>query len=217
MLAPFLTVVMSGQIIYSAFEAFKGSLMLPLQEMLGITQTQYGILMGYIGIAMFFYVPAGWINNRFKVRTILFWSLGFRLVTYLVVFLFSPSFAILTVVAISWGILDAIFWPAVVNGVSILSADDKEGKGLAMGLLESIRRLAEFLMNALVIAAIAMWSNNALGIMRGFAIGYALLIIPMMIAVYRYVPDTQIAKEEGVSDSRAALNGLIKVLAPPPS
>ena len=74
MIAPFLTVVLSGQIIYSAFEAFKGSLMLPLQEMLGISQTQYGLLMGYIGIAVFFYVPAGRVNNRFKVRTILFWS-----------------------------------------------------------------------------------------------------------------------------------------------
>ena len=215
MIAPFLTVVLSGQIIYSAFEAFKGSLMLPLQEMLGISQTQYGLLMGCIGIAMFFYVPAGWVNNRFKVRTILFWSLGFRLATYLIIFLFTPSFAILSIVAISWGVLDAIFWPAVVNGVSILSADDKEGKGLAMGLLESVRRLTEFLMNAIVIAAIAMWSNNALGIMRGFSIAYALLIIPMMIAVYKYVPDTQIAKEVGKSDSVAAFNGLIKVLARP--
>ena len=94
MIAPFLTVVLSGQIIYSAFEAFKGSLMLPLQEMLGISQTQYGLLMGYIGIAMFFYVPAGWVNNRFKVRTILFWSLGFRLATYLIIFLFTPSFGV---------------------------------------------------------------------------------------------------------------------------
>ncbi len=73
---------MSGQIIYSAFEAFKGSLMIPLQQMLGITQTQFGILMSYIGIAMFLYVPAGWINNRFKVRTIILWSLGWRLATY---------------------------------------------------------------------------------------------------------------------------------------
>ena len=32
-IGPFLAVVMSGQIIYSAFEAFKGSLMIPLQQM----------------------------------------------------------------------------------------------------------------------------------------------------------------------------------------
>lgn len=215
-LAPFLTVVMSGQIIYSAFEAFKGSLMLPLQDMLGITQTQFGVLMGYIGIAMFLYVPAGWINNRFKVRTIIFWSLAWRLVTYLILFLFLPSFAVMSVIAISWGVLDAIVWPAVVNGVSILSKDqDKEGKGLAMGLLESIRRLAEFLMNGLIIIALMMWSDQTVTIMRVFAIAYALLIIPMMLAVAKYVPDTKIAQETGKSDSMAALHGLLKVLARP--
>lgn len=213
---PFVAVVMSGQIIYSAFEAFKGSLMLPLQQMLGITGTQFGILMGYIGIATFLYVPAGWINNRFKVRTIIFWSLGWRLVTYLILFIFTPSFAIMSVIAISWGILDAIVWPAVVNGVSILSADqDKEGKGLAMGLLESIRRAAEFLMNGLIIICMMVWADQTVTIMKVFAIVYALLIAPMMIAVARLVPDTKIAQEAGHSDNVAALTGLLKVIVKP--
>ena len=215
-IGPFLAVVMSGQIIYSAFEAFKGSLMIPLQQMLGITQTQFGILMSYIGIAMFLYVPAGWINNRFKVRTIILWSLGWRLATYLVLFLLTPPFAVMSVIAVSWGVLDAIVWPAVVNGVSILSQDqDKEGKGLAMGLLESIRRLTEFLMNGLVIVILMVWSDHTVGIMRIAAIVYALLIVPMMIAVARLVPDTKIAQEQGKSDSLAALTGLFKVIARP--
>jgi MFS family permease len=213
---PFLTVVLSGQIIYSAFEAFKGSLMLPLQDMLGITGTQFGILMGYIGIATFLYVPAGWINNRFKVRTIIFWSLAWRLGTYLVLFVFTPSFAVMSAIAISWGVLDAIVWPAVVNGVSILSADqDKEGKGLAMGLLESIRRATEFLMNGVIVICMMVWVDQTVIIMRVFAIVYALLIIPMMIAVAKLVPDTKIAQEEGRSDNVAALTGLLRIIAKP--
>ncbi len=213
---PFLTVVLSGQIIYSAFEAMKGSLLLPFQEMLGVSATQFGILMGYIGLAMFFYVPAGWINNRVKVRTILFWSLGWRLATYLVLFLTNPSFFVMSIIAISWGVLDAIFWPAVVNGVSILSADqDREGRGLAMGLLESIRRGTEFLMNGLIIIAMMVWPLAGIGIMRGFAIAYALLIIPMMIAVAKWVPDTRIATETGRSKGTAALVGLFRVMGKP--
>jgi len=50
---PFLTVVLAGQLIYSAFEAFKGSLIVPLTETLGIRIDQFGILMGWLGIAMF--------------------------------------------------------------------------------------------------------------------------------------------------------------------
>ena len=44
---PFLVVAMSGQVLYSSFESFKSSLMIPLQETLGITQTQFGQLMTY--------------------------------------------------------------------------------------------------------------------------------------------------------------------------
>ena len=38
---PFLTVVLAGQLIYSAFEAFKGSLIVPLTETLGIRIDQF--------------------------------------------------------------------------------------------------------------------------------------------------------------------------------
>lgn len=66
---PFLVVALSGQVLYSSFESFKSSLMIPLQETLGITQSQFGQLMTYLGLAMFLYVPAGWVNNRVRVRT----------------------------------------------------------------------------------------------------------------------------------------------------
>lgn len=214
--ASFLTVVLSGQIIYASFEAFKGSLMLPFQEMLGITSQQYGMLMGYIGIAMFLYVPAGWVNNRFKVRTILFWALAWRLGTCLVLFLALPPFAVMAVIAMSWGVTDAIAWPAVVNGVALMSADqDARGRGLAMGLLESLRRGLEFLMNGAVILALVVWSDQAGTVMRVAAIAYTLLIVPMMITVARRVPDTRVAAEQGRSASMAALLGLLRVLARP--
>lgn len=57
--APFLTVVLAGQLTYSAFEAFKGSLLLPLTDVLGISIGQFGTLMGWLGIAMFLYIPGG--------------------------------------------------------------------------------------------------------------------------------------------------------------
>ena len=60
----FFSVVMSGQIIYSAFEAFKGTFYNLLLDVLQIDNTQMGILFTLIGSAMFFYIPAGWVNNR---------------------------------------------------------------------------------------------------------------------------------------------------------
>lgn len=212
----FLSVVFTGQMVYVSFEAFKGSLMLPFQQMLGISQTEYGVLMAYIGAAMFFYVPAGWINNRFKVRTILITGLAWRLITFLILFIFTPSFVVMSIIAMSWALAEACVWPSVLNGVSILSSDqDQQGKGLAMGLLESIRRFMEFAMNGIIIIAMMIWADHSVQIMRGFAIGYSLLLIPMIWAVWKFVPDTRVAEEKGKSNSVAALNGLFRVLAKP--
>lgn len=212
----FLSVVFTGQMVYVSFEAFKGSLMLPFQQMLGISQTEYGVLMAYIGAAMFFYVPAGWINNRFKVRTILIAGLTWRLITFLILFIVTPSFVVMSMIAMSWALVEACVWPSVLNGVSILSSDqDQQGKGLAMGLLESIRRFMEFAMNGIIIIAMMIWADHSVQIMRGFAIGYSLLLIPMIWAVWKFVPDTRVAEEKGKSNSVAALNGLFRVLTKP--
>ena len=213
-LVPFLTVAVSGEVLYSAFEAFKGALMIPLQEMLGISQTQFGLLMTYVGLALFFYLPAGWINNRFRVRTIILCSLGWRLVTYLVLFLLDPPFGLMAAIAVTWAIVDAIVWPAVANGVCVLAADeDQKGRGLAMGLLESIRRFVEFALNGIVIVVLMFLPDATTTVMRVFAIAYTLLIVPMMIAVVRYVPDTRIATQARASV--AALKGLLHVLSRP--
>jgi len=192
---PFLTVVLAGQLTYSAFEAFKGSLIVPLTETLGIRIDQFGILMGWLGIAMFLYVPGGWSNNRFTVRSILCAWCTWRFVTGLILFSIpNLSFDVMIVIAASWGVWDAIGWPAVVNGVAFMSQDtDKKGRGLAMGLLESIRRGVEFLMNVVVIGALALWSGHTTTVMRGFAIAYTLVLVPLIFALLRRVPKNAVA------------------------
>lgn len=213
----YLTVVMSGQIPYSSFEAFKGALLLPLCAMLGITEGQFGTLMGWIGIAMFLYVPGGWINNRFQIKHILVAWCSWRFVTYMILFLVpNLSFTIMVGIAISWAVWDAIGWPAVVNGVSFIASDENsKGRGLAMGLLETIRRASEMLMNLLIVGLIAWRPESKETIMWIFALAYAFLLIPMVIALLKLVPSNAIAHEESHSDNLAALIGLFKVLTRP--
>lgn len=212
----FLTIVMSGQLVYASFEAFKGSLIVPMTETLGITNQQYGILFSWIGIAMFLYIPAGWINNRFTIRNILIWWSAWRLVTFLLIWLAPLNFTAMVVIAASWGVWDAIGWPAVVNGVSFVSQDsDTEGRGMAMGLLETIRRAAEFLMNLIIVGFLVAFPDHTKTIMVCFGVGYALLLIPLIFALLHFVPANAIAHDESVSDNVAALYGLGKVLAKP--
>ncbi|ENU6186536.1 MFS transporter [Salmonella enterica] len=124
-----------------------------------------------------FYIPAGWVNNRYSVKSILMSSLLIRFITMIYIIIASPDFVILSVIAAIWGITDAIFWPAVVNGVTLMSGD--RNKGLAFGLLESVRRATEMGMNALVVAVMAAVGGTIL-VFKGAVFCYTLLIIPMI-------------------------------------
>ena len=213
----FLSVVFAGQLAYASFEAFKGSLMLPLTQALGISLGEFSYMMSMLGIATYLYIPGGWVNNRFSIRSILTTWLSWRMITGLIIFLVpNLPFKALVVIAISWGVWDAIGWPAVTNGVTFISKDsDKEGRGLAMGLLESIRRFMEFVMNGIIIIMIAIWPDKSVMIMKIMSIIYTLTMLPNIIAVLKYVPKNAIATSEGESSNVAALKGLIGVLKMP--
>lgn len=208
----FLSVIMSGQIIYSGFEAFKGTFYNLLMESLGVNNTQMGILFSMIGISMFFYVPGGWVNNRFTIKSILCVSMFTRLITMLILIIFSPGFKILTIIAGVWGLTDAVFWPAVVNGVGLLSG--KNNKGVAFGLLESVRRAAEMGMNLLVVGILSMVGGAILAF-KGAMLAYTLLLIPMIYLVIKYVPKNKIVESKVENKNKLALKGLICIMKLP--
>lgn len=213
----FLSIVFAGQLAYASFEAFKGSLMLPLTQALGINLQEFSYMMSMLGIATYLYIPGGWVNNRFSIRSILVTWLFWRMATGLFIFLVpNISFSILVAIAISWGVWDAIGWPAVTNGVNFVSSDaNKEGKGLAMGLLESIRRTLEFVMNGVIIIMIAIWPDKSQMIMKIMGVIYTLTMLPNILAILKNVPKNAIAKVEGESSNVAALKGLVKVMKMP--
>ena len=53
----YLSVVLTGQFVYVSFEAFKGSLLDPMTQALGISVADFGKIMTVLGFAMFMYVP----------------------------------------------------------------------------------------------------------------------------------------------------------------
>ncbi|MGR6859155.1 MFS transporter [Aliivibrio salmonicida] len=208
----FFSVVMSGQIIYSAFEAFKGTFYNLLLEVLQIDNTQMGILFTLIGSAMFFYIPAGWVNNRFSVKSILMTSLTIRFLSMMGIIFLEPGFSVLVVIAGLWGLVDAAFWPSVVNGVTLMSGD--KNKGMAFGLLESVRRAAEMSMNAVIVGIMALVGGSIL-VFQGAIVFYTLLILPMIFCVWKFVPDNHLEVKQGESKNKEALKGLVHVLKMP--
>lgn len=215
-LAGYLSVVTAGQIIYSGFEAFKGTFYNQLLEVLHINNAELGVIFSLIGLSMFFYIPGGWINNRFSIRSLLITGMLIRFITMCIVIFFNPGFEVLKIIAVIWGLVEAFFWPAVLNGVVFFT--DREHRGLGFGLLESIRRAEEMLMNLLLVAIMALVSGIA--VLKGGMLVYNFLLIPMMILIWKFVPKNGIAADESHHEetgykSVKALKGLVFVLTQP--
>lgn len=214
----FLSVVTAGQLIYSSFEAFKGTFYNLLLDVLNVSNAELGAIFGLIGISIFFYIPGGWINNRFSIKSILIVGLLIRFLTISVIIFFSPTFQVLKIIAIIWGIVDSFFWPAVLNGVIFFT--DQSKRGMGFGLLESIRRAEEMLMNLLIVGIMSLVSGVV--VFKGGMFAYNLLIIPLILLIIKYVPKNGIAamdEEEKTeisgNKSLEALKGLFYVLLKP--
>lgn len=218
-IAAFLTVVFSGQIIYSAFESFKIPFYQRLVEYYGLTDTQFGLLFTMLGIAVFFYIPAGWINNRFNARTVLMVSLAYRCITSLIMIGLRPPFTLMLAITFTWGILDAIFWPAVVKGVVLFSS--KENKGFGLGTLTAFRAGGEATLNGIMIGVMTIFHGSLLAFKIGM-MAYALLTIPMILLVHRFVPadpmeDGKVSTDalEIKNSGKEAYQGLMETLKIP--
>lgn len=207
-LGAFLTVVFSGQIVYAAFESLKGPFYEPLRNILGLSNVEFGTLFSMLGLAMLFYIPGGWINNRFNTRTVLLWGLGYRFISSLILVVFLPPYPVLIVIALSWGILDSVYWPAVVKGIALFSGDNN--KGLGFGILSSLRAGGEATLNGILIVLMVL-TENSLFTFRIGMFAYTLLAIPMLIIIYKFVPDDPNV-EERKHDNKVAAKGLLQCL-----
>ncbi|KIR10897.1 MFS transporter [Staphylococcus gallinarum] len=210
----FFSVLTTGQIIYSAFEAFKGTFYNLLLEVLNISNSELGVIFSLIGISVFFYIPGGWVNNRFSIKSILIFGLIVRFITMTFVITCSPSFSILKIIAIIWGVVDAFFWPAVLNGVTLFTKENK--RAIGFGLLESVRRAEEMLMNLLIVAIMTIFSGIA--IFKGSMLTYNLLILPLIILIIKFVPKNGISTEKennNINKSKEALRGIFFVFSKP--
>lgn len=206
-LGAFLTVVFSGELIYASFESFKIPFYERLVQYYGLSDSQFGLLFTMLGVAVFFYVPGGWVNNRFNTKTILMAALSYRLVTGLVMIIFKPVFPLMLTITFTWGIVDGIFWPAVVKGVVLFSG--KDNKGIGLGLLTALRAGGEAVLNIILIGVLALSGGSMLVFKTGM-ITYALFSLPMIFLVWKFVPtDTRATtpaphETEGTNDNKTA-------------
>ena len=84
-----------------------------------------------------------------------------------------------------------------------------------MGFFEAIRRSVEFILAMIVVGCVWAFPQHWRVIIIGFAVGYSLLLVPLIACLLRLVPRNAIAHQDNTSASTAALLGLLKVMAHP--
>ncbi|MGV3307772.1 MFS transporter, partial [Staphylococcus simulans] len=71
-LAGYLSVVTAGQILYSGFEAFKGTFYHQLLQYMHVNKAELDVIFELFGLSMFFYFPGGGFFNKFSICSFFF-------------------------------------------------------------------------------------------------------------------------------------------------
>ena len=209
-LLPFLVTAIGSQTIFS-FYAIRSVLYNPLIETLGVTNTQFGILMSLTGLGTIFAAILGFLQNRFDPRTLLVFGL---LVNGVGVLLIStaPSYPVLLVIFAVMGFQGmGIYWPAVLNTVRRIAKDSDQGK--AFGFLELLRRSTEFL-QAMIAIAIFTLLGGTLGI-RAAIIASGIMILALCALNFFVLPREDHGSQTSHERNKLAAAGMIKVLRMP--
>lgn len=210
----FLLVVVNSQLIY-AFINLRSVLYDPFLEVLGVTNTQFGVLMGFKGFVVTFGGAAiGWLQDRYSIRNIL----GINTLLYgtwaLIMTLWPGCpFALKCLFFIGFGInADAMYWATVLKSVRTMAKEDHQGT--AFGMLESGRGICDFLSSGLAVLIFAAMGSTFFGMRVVMGIE---VVITMLsgIAILVFMPNEPPAYSKESGRTKTAFLGFLKVLRMP--
>lgn len=214
-----LAVVLSGQLFYSTLEAMRGSFYPQLVQMLHVTNTQFGLLFTITAISSLLALPGGWIMNRYSTRSILVVCLLIRCATIAAIIYGHLSVVGLDIVACIWALIEAVYWPAILNGVALLS--NSKNRNYAYSMLEWVRGLTQVILNVILVGLMTFASVEVglhisqMGMFKFVLLIYNLLLIPLCVWIWRAIPQNGISASHEKGKNKDAMVGLGKVLKMP--
>ena len=210
----FFLIVTNSQLIY-AWIALRSVLYDPMIEALGVTNTQFGVLMGFIGfISTFGGAAIGWLQDRFSIRKILAVN-SFMYGTWALVMTLWPGcpYALKCLFFISFGFnADAMYWATVLKSVRTMAKEDHQAT--AFGVMECFRGGYEFLFNALGVAIYTVLGSTIFGMRMAMGVN-AVVTILSGLSIWFFIPEEPPIVEEGTGKTKQAFSGFLKVLRLP--
>ncbi|MCH2130171.1 MAG: MFS transporter [Pirellulaceae bacterium] len=192
-------------------------------DVLGVTQTQIGILGSTYGVvAMISYLFGGVLADRFSARKLLAFSLvitgatGFYVATI-------PSFAALQVVYGFWGASTILpFWASLIRATRDWGGESQQGRAFGIldggrGLLAAVLATVVFVFFAMILPAddAVTTPDQKLIAIRTTIYIYTGSCFAAAVLVWLFVPETTAQRKTKESNKRGVLTNLTKVLRMP--
>lgn len=183
----------------------------PLQEALGISNTQMGLLITFMAITCFIsYLPAGWLVDMVPVKYLIpvglitTGLLGYWESTY-------PPFRTILIIQMGYGFTTTLFfWDAMIKGTRML-AEGKGDHGKMFGLLEGARGMAGTLASFVALSIFHRFGEGPAGLKKTIIFYSTALIITGGVAFFLLEKN----EVEGKVRPGEAFRGLLNVLRMP--
>ncbi len=196
-LRKFIIVCITSEFIYFVYAA-KNVLYTPYINMLGLTDSQLGMVLTVQGwVAFFGGIPSSWVLNRFSARNLQAINLALSGLTCFYMISPAVTYGGMLVVGVIWGFtLEAFYWGAVTKSVRCMFPDEKQG--IAFGSMEMTRGLTGVVENMIAVAIVAAVGEQVFGMRIVMGIAGALLII-FGLLVFKLLPAESYLKSETAS------------------
>ena len=183
----------------------------PLQEALGLDNTQYGKMISIFGISsLICYFPGGWLADRVSPRKLITISC---IVTGLSGFYFTklPSYNIACAIHAFWGVSTVLtFWGAMIKATRNWAPANRQGK--AFGILEAGRGLAEAVSATIALGLFALLGEGIRGV-TGAIVMFSGLNILIGVMIWFVLDDS--AQPSAEKKERVKLFDIIKAMKIP--
>ena len=183
----------------------------PLQEALGVSNTQMGLLITFLAITSFItYLPAGWLVDLVPIKYLIpaglisTGLLGFWESTY-------PPFWVILIIQMGYGLTTTLlFWDAMIKGTRML-AEGQGDHGKMFGLLEGFRGIAGTVASFGALYFFNKMGEGPIGL-KGTIIFYSAVLVGVGVLSFFLLDKNEV---EGNVNAKEALQGLFKVMKMP--
>lgn len=203
---------LSGGIIY-LLPYLREVYYIPLQEALGLSNTQLGVLMSVFGVtAMLSYFPGGWLADRFSPHILIAVSLvstgiaGLGFATF-------PSFRLSIVIHAFWGIsVTLTFWAALIKATRNWAPSSQQAR--AFGILESGRGIAE-VVSSMALLAVFAWLGSGNLALSWVIVLFSITTILLGLMAWFTLDDSGSEMRSGDERFKVGFNEILLVLKMP--